>query len=205
MKRRTTAYIALACLIVVIVLLAAIGLALNTCDSRPVSTSTDSSSVPRAQAYVDENGIITRDDRLSSLPPYPDLSEDLVEQSKLGKADVIYTEPGSNPATYYYWFSENKPDDISYAVKCENGVVVDFRMSLITLKTDGWPDPFNLPEERTAPSTSHAPSTPRVDNPPDPYDYDSPEEYADNEDQWFADHGYDDPWDAAFEYWESEY
>ncbi len=63
-----------------------------------------------------------------------------------------------------------------------------------------WPDGSALPDLDASGDLKPELQTP--DGEFDPVDYDSPEEYADDAEPWFAEHGYSDPWDAAYAYWE---
>lgn len=102
----------------------------------------------------------------------------------------------------YYWLARNGTGDQVFSAIVKDGEVV--KVNKFNMFKDYWndgtvtgrdfPDLYASGEE--VPRTTVAP---QLD---DPVDYATPEEYADNNEGYFEYYGYDDPWDAAFQYWE---
>ena len=57
-------------------------------------------------------------------------------------------------------------------------------------------------QQPAAPSASSSHGTSNAATPPNPDDYDCADDYADDCEGWFASHGYANPYDDAYQYWE---
>ena len=83
-----------------------------------------------------------------------------------------------------------------FAAIAQGGQIVKVNKYLTS--TNYWPTIFGLPD-----LTASGEATPKPEPfKPDPLDYSSPEDYADEAEPWFEYHGYDDPWNAAYQDWE---
>lgn len=136
---------------------------------------------------------------LAERLPYEGMSEEWIDETYLGAhdedADITFQGRSS---TNYYWHAHNGSGDIVVSVVCQDGVVASVLRR--NRDRDYWPDGSTLPDLDASGELKPEFQTP--DGEFDPIDYDSPEEYADDAETWFAEHGYSDPWDAAYSYWE---
>lgn len=146
---------------------------------------------------------------LAERLPYVGLSESFIDATYLGTAstvteNVVYDRSGiwTKPdltATQYRWEATNGSGDTVFAAYCSDGRVV--KIQKWNTGKDYWPDVQGLPD-------LDAEGKPRFEQgsdptPPDPTDYyESADEYADDAYWWFEEQGYDDPYEAAAEYWE---
>lgn len=151
----------------------------------------------RIEAEQEEQRFI---ESLADKIPYKGMEEKYISMTFLGEPQdsTIYDEGTPDQWVAYSWNSLNGKDDTLFIARCEDGVVTS--VSKFKENTDYWPEYFGLPDRYASGEKSEL-AKQAENTPPDPFDYDSPEEYADNVDGWYAEHGYDDPWDAAYNYY----
>lgn len=139
--------------------------------------------------------------------PYIGLPESLIDGTWLGVPDRVGEVIDSGKfkgGTPYYWNAQNGSGDLLFDAIVVDGVVVN--VSKYNLAKNYWCDATGM--MRTLPD--RAASGAQVDGGPtqfvpqeDPSDYDSPDEYGEAAEDEFAAHGSSNPWQDAFDYWES--
>lgn len=139
--------------------------------------------------------------------PYIGLPESLIDKTWLGVPDRVGEVIDSGKfkgGTPYYWNAQNGSGDPLFDAIVVDGVVVN--VNKYNLAKNYWCDATGM--MRALPD--RAASGARVDGGPtqfipqeDPSDYDFPDEYADAAEDEFAAHGSSNPWQDAFDYWES--
>ena len=203
--------------IILVLAAGACALCLGACSSSgaPASgagESTDGSAVVSGSSDGETAGESADGEEAASEEDYSDrmpfkgMSEKYIGSTWMGEPDEV-SEPSESGqykgAVTYRWCAPN--GDVIYSATVFEGKVKG--TSKIKNHTDYWMDPGsyfagsrefpNLEGTGEYIETSDG-SIARED----PEDYSTPEEYADNAEDWFAQNSYDDPWDAAFEYWE---
>ena len=141
---------------------------------------------------------------LAEQLPYIGMPEAWISATWLGTPDTlersnVRDDNGiSVTQTAYRWKSKNGRDDTVFTAYVMRGEVI--RVNKGYSASGYWPELWGMPDLYAQDPFANAPA---VDSrPDDPSDYDSPEEYADDVSDWYAEHGYEDPWSAAYEYWE---
>lgn len=139
--------------------------------------------------------------------PYIGLPESLIDKTWLGVPDRVgeVIDGGKfKGGTPYYWNAQNGSGDLLFDAIVVDGVVVN--VNKYNLAKNYWCDATGM--MRTLPD--RAASGARVDGGPrqflpqeDPSDYDSPDEYADAAEDEFAARGSSNPWQEAFDSWDS--
>lgn len=139
--------------------------------------------------------------------PYKGMPARLIDDTWMGPHDLV-GEPVAGGliegATPYRWCAENGTGDVIYTAYVLGGEVVKVQKDMpwsnywaeegsVVLRE--YPD-LDASGERVE-SDPIVPSSP-----PDPTGYASPEEYADNVEDWFRSNGSADPWNDAYVYWE---
>lgn len=148
---------------------------------------------------------------LAGMRPFRGMDEEYIGFTFLGEPDEVREnvtfryqislgrwQKVEGTGTEYIWYSRNGKHDELLGVYCDSGTVRTSRRE----KTDTtyWPNPHGLPNPYA--DGTDKPEPAREDKPPDPLDYDSAEEYADDCAWWFRDHGYSNPDAAAEDYWD---
>ena len=139
--------------------------------------------------------------------PYIGLPESLIDKTWLGLSDRVGEAIDGGKfkgGTPYYWNAQNGSDDLLFDAVVVNGVVVN--VNKFNMAKNYWRDATGamraLPD-RTASGAAVDAGTAAFVPQEDPSDYDSPDEYADDAENEFAAHGSSNPWQDAFDYWES--
>lgn len=139
--------------------------------------------------------------------PYVGLSSVWIADTWLGEPDEIDTVPISGGtkegAITYKWKAKNGTDDVVFSAYVRDDAVIAVNRGYSA--TDYWPDLWDMPDLYASGTPRETETYTPEPTPPDPADYDDPEDYADDTSDWFEKHGYDDPWGAAEEYWEDNY
>lgn len=142
------------------------------------------------------------------LPRLPrvGLSVEYIDATELGEHDdesEVIDSGKFKGGVSYYWRAKNGTNDIVYSAIVVGGKVVD--VSKWKTGFDYWyqegsslpgefPNLYAAGKERTS-STSGIMLY-------DPSDYDDPEDFADDNEAYFAAQGIEDAWDYAYSYWE---
>lgn len=144
---------------------------------------------------------------VAELLPYIGLPESLIDKTWLGVPDRVSEVIDSGKfkdGTPYYWNAQNGSGDLLFDAIVVDGVVVN--VSKYNLAKNYWCDAAGtmrvLPDRTTSGARVDSGSMQFVSY-EDPSDYDSPDEYADAGEEEFAAHGSSNPWQDAFDYWES--
>lgn len=144
---------------------------------------------------------------VAELLPYSGLPESLIDKTWLGAPDRVgeVIDGGKfKGGTPYYWNAQNGSGDLLFDAIVVDGVVVN--VSKYNLAKNYWCDAAGtmrvLPDRTASGARADSGSTQFVPY-EDPSDYDSPDEYADAGEEEFAAHGSSNPWQDAFDYWES--
>lgn len=144
---------------------------------------------------------------VAELLPYIGLPESLIDKTWLGAPDRVgeAIDGGKfKDGTPYYWNAQNGSGDLLLDAIVVDGVVVN--VSKYNLAKNYWCDAADtmrvLPDRAASGARVDGGAT-QLDPNEDPSDYDSPDEYADAAEDEFADHGSSNPWQEAFDYWES--
>ncbi len=144
---------------------------------------------------------------VAELLPYIGLPESLIDKTWLGVPDRVgeVIDGGKfKDGTPYYWNAQNGSGDLLFDAIVVDGVVVN--VSKYNLAKNYWCDAAGtmrvLPDRTASGARVDSGSTQFVPY-EDPSDYDSPDEYADAGEEEFAAHGSSNPWQDAFDYWES--
>ena len=181
-------------------------LASESADEASTSETPSTQNSPSAETESTSNAVVIqpRPENLSSLLPYRGLSEQWIDDTWLGRHDAYDPNPCNEyrreGTTRYFWTARNGTGDVVFTAYMRDGVVVDTRRD--NGWTDYWPDIDGYPD-LYASGRQNLPETRSAYPDEDPTDYLSPDDYADNAADWFADQGYNDPWAAAYEYWEN--
>lgn len=203
----------------------AVAVALAACSSEPAASSLSSGEVQRydagrgqkaaetlqAQSAHDEAGVVpdagATAESVAGRLPYIGLPESLIDKTWLGVPDWVGEVIDSGKfegGTPYYWNAQNGSGDLLFDAIVVNGVVVN--VSKYNLAKNYWLDADGamraLPDRTASGAMVDADTAPFVPQ-EDPSDYDSPDEYADDAEDEFAAHGSSNPWQDAFDYWES--
>lgn len=139
--------------------------------------------------------------------PYIGLPESLIDKTWLGVPDRVgeVIDGGKfEGGTPYYWNAQNGSGDLLFDAIVVDGVVVN--VSKYNLAKNYWCDAagtMRVLPDRTASGAQVDGGTTQFVPQEDPSDYDSPDEYADAAEDEFATRGSSDPWQEAFDYWES--
>ena len=139
--------------------------------------------------------------------PYIGLPESLIDKTWLGVPDRVGEVIDSGKfkgGTPYYWNAQNGSGDMLFDAIVVDGVVVN--VSKYNLAKNYWCDAtgtIRMLPDRTASGAQVDGGTRQFVPQEDPSDYDSPDEYADAAEDEFAAHGSSNPWQDAFDYWES--
>lgn len=137
--------------------------------------------------------------------PFKDMDGSLIDQTWLGEHDEM-GEPIDGGlfagGISYTWNAQNGTDDAVFSA-----IVVDGRVAKVSKCNMGrnyWAVPGSLSgrelPDRTA-SGAQVDTSAAGRQPEDPTDYDSPEAYADNNEDAFRANGAEDPWQSAYDYW----
>lgn len=144
---------------------------------------------------------------VAELLPYIGLPESLIDKTWLGAPDRVgeVIDGGKfKDGTPYYWNAQNGSGDLLFDAIAVDGVVVN--VSKYNLAKNYWRDAAGemrvLPDRTASEARIDAGAIPLVPQ-EDPSDYASPDEYADATEDEFAARGSSDPWQDAFDYWES--
>lgn len=139
--------------------------------------------------------------------PYIGLPEELIDKTWLGEHDIVDEVVGGSGllagSVPYRWCAENGTGDIVFTAYVRDGEVIKVNKNML------WSDYWSVPDSFTSldypdldASGERVEVEPLIGNREDPLDYDTPEEYADNAEDWFRANGSEDPWDDAYRYWE---
>lgn len=146
-------------------------------------------------------------ENVAELLPYIGLPESLIDKTWLGVPDRVGEAIGTGKfegGVPYYWNAQNGSGDLLFDAIVVDGVVVN--VSKYNLAKNYWCDAAGtmrvLPDRTASGARVDGGATQFVPN-EDSSDYDSPDEYADAAEDEFADHGSSNPWQEAFDYWES--
>ena len=138
--------------------------------------------------------------------PYIGMPKTLIDKTWLGAPDKVDKALDSGKwqgGTPYYWCAKNGSDDYVFsAIVMDDSVV---QVDKYNMGTDYWLDPKSkaelvMPNRKASGMQIDYSDAFAVQT--DPFDYDSPEEYADNAQKEFAASGSSDPWQDAYTYWE---
>lgn len=139
--------------------------------------------------------------------PYIGLPESLIDKTWLGVPDRVGEVIDSGKfkgGTPYCWNAQNGSGDLLFDAIVVDGVVVN--VNKYNLAKNYWCDAtgtIRMLPDRTASGAQVDGGTRQFVPQEDPSDYDSPDEYADAAEGEFAAHGSSNPWQDAFDYWES--
>ena len=140
-------------------------------------------------------------ENLKNELPYIGLDESQIDATWLGKHDMFDSEPVSGGdkqgAVTYMWTARNGTDDVIFYAWVRDKKIIAVKHGLEG--TDYWPEIRGMPNLYATGQAKYRAPVPDED----PGDYDDPGEYADNAEDWFAEQGYEDPYNAAYEYWEN--
>lgn len=143
-----------------------------------------------------------------SLPRVPrvGLSVQYIDATEIGAHDdVSETIDGGKfkGGVTYYWRAKNGTNDIVYSAIVVSGKVA---------QVSKWKTAFDYWYQEGSTLTSEVPNlyaagqkitdTTQAPTLYDPSDYDSPEDFADDNEAYFAAQGKESPWDYAYSYWE---
>lgn len=139
--------------------------------------------------------------------PYIGLPEELIDRTWLGEHDIVDEVIGGSGllagSVPYQWCAENGTDDIIFTAYVRDGEVIKVNKNMLWSNYWSVPDSFtSLDYPDLDASGERVEVEPLMGNREDPLDYDTPEEYADNAEDWFRANGSEDPWDEAYRYWE---
>ncbi len=144
---------------------------------------------------------------VAELLPYIGLPESLIDKIWLGAPDRVGEAIGTGKfegGVPYYWNAQNGSGDLLFDAIVVDGVVVN--VNKCNLAKNYWRDAAGemrvLPDRTASEARIDAGAIPLVPQ-EDPSDYASPDEYADATEDEFAARGSSDPWQDAFDYWES--
>lgn len=96
----------------------------------------------------------------------------------------------------YYWYSTNGLHDVLFSATVRDGEVIN--VAKWNTGRNYWEGYWGLPN-RNASGEAVKAAAPTYES---PYDYDSPDDYADTAEDYFRWLGCDDPYDAAYQHWE---
>ena len=137
--------------------------------------------------------------------PFKDMDEGLIDQTWLGMHDKVGDpiEGGLfDGGVTYTWLAQNGTGDAVFSAIVVDGRVV--KVDKCNMGCNYWAVPGKILSrelpDRTA-SGAWVDTGATTPQPEDPTDYDSPEEYADNNEGVFAANGASDPWQSAYDYW----
>ena len=146
-------------------------------------------------------------ENVAELLPYIGLPESHIDKTWLGVPDRVGEAIGTGKfegGVPYYWNAQNGSGDLLFDAIAVDGVVVN--VSKYNLAKNYWRDAAGemrvLPDRTASEARIDAGAIPLVPQ-EDPSDYASPDEYADATEDEFAARGSSDPWQDAFDYWES--
>lgn len=151
---------------------------------------------------------------VSQSLPFVGMDARLIGKTWLGESSAPAQKmtSGRYRDAYYYCWTADSGDAIYEAY------IKDYKVIVVACRnrdTDYWrdengrmrpfPDRSGTGVERKAKRASGtSKSGDKLTELLDPWDYDSPEDYADDAEEYFRAHGSKDPWSDAFEYWERE-
>lgn len=157
--------------------------------------------VALAQTTLTDDGI-----PIAESLPYEGMDVKFIDLTWLGEHDGTETD---DDETQYYWLADNDTGDRVFTAYVVDGVVdTTFRNNAGTNYWKDEEEDFDYPDlDASGEDVKRDYGDDDDDSSAnitleDPLDYNTPEEYADNAYKDFEALGYDDPWDAAFEYWE---
>lgn len=96
----------------------------------------------------------------------------------------------------YYWYSSNGLHDVLFSATVRDGEVIN--VAKWNTGRNYWEGYWGLPNRDASGEVVKA-TAPTYES---PYDYDSPDDYADTAEDYFRWLGCDDPYDAAYQHWE---
>lgn len=138
--------------------------------------------------------------------PFKDMDASLIDQTWLGAHDeegeVITGGSLLAGGTPYYWRAWNGTGDRVFEAIVRDGRVI--KVSKDNLGRNYWAVPGQilgreLPDRTASGAMVDKDALTAV--PDDPTDYNSPDEYADDNEAVFASNGASDPWQSAYDYW----
>lgn len=133
------------------------------------------------------------------------MDSSLIDETELGPhdGDPKRIDGGLWKGGYsYYWCARNGTGGQVFSAIVKDDEVV--KVNRFNTAKDYWNDGTVLGHDSPDLYAAGA-EVPRDTLPPqldDPVDYATPEEFADNNEGYFQYYGYDNPWEATFEYWE---
>lgn len=173
-----------------------------------VTTRRPKRTVPSLDEPQQEPALTVRSDgkAIDEGLPFIDMDASLIDQTWLGAHDEegeVITGGGLFAGgTPYCWRAWNGTGDRVFEAIVRDGRVI--KVNKDNLGKNYWAVPGQILDRELPDRTA---SGAQVDRgscgsiPDDPTDYDSPDEYADNNSYAFAANGASDPWQSAYDYW----
>ncbi|ERI06542.1 hypothetical protein HMPREF9069_00099 [Atopobium sp. oral taxon 810 str. F0209] len=184
-------------------------------------SSSEYTTVPKSESDSDSEPTLDPDKELapsgksvSQSLPFVGMDVRLINKTGLGASSSAAKKMTSGRyrgAYYYYWAADS--GDVIYEAYSKDYKIID--VAYRNRDTDYWrdengelrslPDRSGTGVERKA-KKIYGTSKPenKLIELLDPWDYDSPEDYADDAEEYFRAQGSKDPWGDAFGYWENE-
>ena len=177
----------------------------ETIDRSNVESEEEEDVAALAETTLNEDGI-----PISESMPYVGMDAKFIDVTWMGEhdgeEDVVEggLKEGSVP---YYWLADNDTGDKVFTAYVRDGEVIAVYKNNPSL--DYWYDPdstltLDYPDMDAAGDRPEDDDDDDADY-PDPSDYDSADDYADNAEGDFEAAGSDDPWNDAYDYWWDNY